>query len=97
MVYKVEFQFNTDIADPDTLEKVCAKSDEIFAQEDLECSDRTPGRRVYEDRGRQQDYGRFWAAFFTLKDMTDISNYLKEGFWYNGNQKENLLTGFLRN
>ena len=97
MMYKAELEFNTNMMDSDTLERVYAKTDEIFAQEDLTCADKTPGRRVYQDKGRKQDYGRFWAAFFALKDMADISEYLKECFWYNGNQKENLLTGFLRN
>lgn len=97
MMYKVEFEFNTSSLDADALEKVCAKTDEIFAQEDLACCDKAPGRRVYQDKGRKQDYGRFWAAFFALKDMENISEHLKECFWYNGNQKENLLTGFLRN
>lgn len=97
MMYKVEFEFNTSSLDADALEKVCAKTDEIFAQEDLACCDKVPGRRVYQDKGRKQDYGRFWAAFFALKDMENISEHLKECFWYNGNQKENLLAGFLRN
>ncbi|MDO5392830.1 MAG: hypothetical protein Q4F24_17315 [Eubacteriales bacterium] len=96
-MYKVEFEFKTNKADPETLEKVYAKTDEIFEQEELTCSDKTPGRRVYQGKGQKQDYGRFWAAFFALKDMADISEYVKACFWYNGNQKENLLTGFLRN
>lgn len=97
MRYKAEIKFNTSVIAPDMLEEVCAKLDEIFLQEDLTCCDKAPGRRVYRDKGRKQDYGRFWAAFFALKDMDDISVHLKECFWYNGKQKENLLTGFLRN
>ena len=53
--------------------------------------------RVYEDKGRDEDYGRFWAAIFALKQTPELAENLKECIWYNGSAKENLLTGFLRN
>ena len=68
-----------------------------FEEEDLDCAGREPGMRVYLDRGRKQDYGRFWAAIFALKNAVGISKHLQECFWYNGNEKENLITEFMRN
>ena len=53
--------------------------------------------RVYTDKGREQDYGRFWAAIFALKESSELSDNLKECIWYNGAEKENLITEFLRN
>ena len=55
------------------------------------------GKRVYLDRGRKQDYGRFWAAIFAMKNSRKITDHLQECFWYNGNEKENLITEFIRN
>lgn len=96
-MYKVELSFDTDILNQASVEKMCAETDAIFEQEDLACTDRQPGRRVYHDRGRKQDYGRFWAAIFALKKASWIAEHLKECFWYNGAEKENLITEFLRN
>lgn len=42
------------------------------------------------------DYGRFWAAIFALKSSAWLSDHLQECFWYNGNDKENLITEFMR-
>lgn len=72
------------------------KTDEIFESEDLNCIDRL-SVRVYADKGRKQDYGRFWAAIFALKESSELADNLKECIWYNGAEKENLLTEFLRN
>lgn len=96
-MYKLELSFDMSVLDQTEAEEMCAKTDEIFAKEDLKCMDRQPGRRVYLDRGRKQDYGRFWAAIFALKDSSWLVESLKECFWYNGNTKENLITDFLRN
>ena len=56
----------------------------------------TGDERIYLDRGRKQDYGRFWAAIFALKSSVWLSDHLQECFWYNGNDKENLITEFMR-
>lgn len=93
-MYKVELSFDTNTLDEASVEKLCMQADEIFEQEDLKCAARQPGKRVYLDRGRKQDYGRFWAAIFALKDAVDLSGYLKECFWYNGTDRENRTAGF---
>lgn len=96
-MYKVELSFDTNLLDVTHVESLCMQTDEIFEKEDLSCADRQPGKRIYQDKGRKQDYGRFWAAIFALKDMRGIVENLKECFWYNGAEKENLITEFLRN
>ena len=78
------------------MEQLCDETDQIFAREDLNCADRQPGKRVYLDRGRSQDYGKFWAAIFALKNSSRIRNHLQECFWYNGKERENLITDFIR-
>ena len=93
---KVKLSFDTDRLEQDILEQLYDKVDEIFESEDLKCVDRGVGR-VYEDRERKKDYGRFWAAIFALKESPELSANLKECIWYNGSVKENLITGFLRN
>lgn len=95
-MYKVELSFDTSMLDEVSVEKLCAQTDEIFEQEDLNCADRQYGKRIYQDKGRKQDYGRFWAAIFALKDAVSVSEQLKECFWYNGTERENLITEFLR-
>lgn len=96
-MYKLELSFDTNALDTDSLEKMCEQTDKIFEQEDLTCTKRQPGRRIYLDRGRKQDYGRFWAAIFALKSSAALAGSLKECIWYNGNERENLITDFMRN
>ena len=93
---KIELSFDIDRLGPDVLKRLYAMTDEIFESEGLKCVDRGVVR-VYEDRGRKKDYGRFWAAIFALKESPELSANLKECIWYNGSVKENLITGFLRN
>ena len=64
---------------------------------DTSCAVKALGSRIYLDRGRKQDYGRFWAAIFQLKNSVGIAENLLECFWYNGTEKENLITDFIRN
>lgn len=96
-MYRVELSFDVDTLDADTVKEMCEKTDEIFAHEDLNCVERQLGKRTYLDKGRKQDYGRFWAAIFALKDASWLTEHLKECFWYNGVSKENLITDFLGN
>ena len=93
---KIELSFDTDRLGQDVLKRLYAMTDEIFESEDLNCVDRALVR-VYEDKGREEDYGRFWAAIFALKQTPELAENIKECIWYNGSAKENLLTGFLRN
>ena len=93
---KIELSFDIDRLGQDVLKRLYAMTDEIFESEDLNCVDRALVR-VYEDKGREEDYGRFWAAIFALKQTPELAENLKECIWYNGSAKENLLTGFLRN
>ena len=95
-MFRVELSFDSDRLDQDILERLYAKTDEIFESEDLNCVDRDIVR-VYEDKGRKQDYGHFWAALFALKEVSEITENLKECIWYNGSAKENLIKGFLKN
>ena len=93
---KIELSFDIDRLGQDVLKRLYAMTDEIFESEGLKCVGRGVVR-VYEDRGRKKDYGRFWAAIFALKESPELSANLKECIWYNGSVKENLITGFLRN
>ena len=93
---KIELSFDIDRLGQDVLKRLYAMTDEIFESEGLKCVDRGVVR-VYEDRGRKKDYGRFWAAIFALKESPELSANLKECIWYNGSVKESLITGFLRN
>ena len=93
---KIDLSFDIDRLGQDVLKRLYAMTDEIFESEGLKCVDRGVVR-VYEDRGRKKDYGRFWAAIFALKESPELSANLKECIWYNGSVKENLITGFLRN
>lgn len=96
-MYKVEIKFDSRLLAEEDMDKICEQTDQIFAREDLDCTKCGGGKRVYLDRGRKQDYGRFWAAIFELKNSEWITTYLQECFWYNGNEKENLITDFIRN
>lgn len=95
-MYKIELSYDSERLEQDVLEQLYAKTDRIFESEDLNCVDKQ-AVRVYEDKGRKQDYGRFWAAIFALKESTELAENLKECIWYNGSEKENLITEFLRN
>ncbi len=77
-MYRVELKFDSDNLTPSDMDRICEQTDQIFEREDLSCANREPGRRVYLDRGRQQDYGRFWAAIFALKSAAGISKHLQE-------------------
>ena len=95
-MYRLELSFDTEVLNADAVREMCKKTDEIFESEDLDCVDCQPGKRIYLDKGRKQDYGRFWAAIFALKDASWLAEHIKECFWYNGTSKENLITEFLR-
>ena len=97
IMYKVELKFDTSKLAPETVNQMCEQADQIFEQEDLSCAVKALGSRIYLDRGRKQDYGRFWAAIFQLKNSVGIAENLLECFWYNGTEKENLITDFIRN
>jgi hypothetical protein len=97
VMYKIELTFDSSSLTPEDMEQICRETDLIFEKEDLDCADRQPGKRIYLDRGRKEDYSRFWAALFVLKSSTKITDHLQECFWYNGNDKENLITDFIRN
>ena len=86
-MFKVKLSFDTDRLEQDILEQLYDKVDEIFESEDLNCVDRALVR-VYEDKGREEDYGRFWAAIFALKQTPELAENLKECIWYNGSAKE---------
>ena len=96
MMYKVELKFDDRVLSQSDIEKLYEETDKIFAKEDLSREDGWANKRVYLDRGRKQDYGRFWAAIFALKNSTKKSKHLQECFWYNGKEKENLITDFIR-
>ena len=96
-MYKVELSFDTSRLNAETVEQLCTQTDRLFEQEDLSFAERQLGKRVYVDKGRKQDYGRFWAALFGLKDISGLTEQLKECFWYNGADRENLIIEFLRN
>lgn len=55
------------------MEQICQETDLLFTKEDLNCIDRQRGKRVYSDRGREQDYGRFWATIFAKKDSRSFA------------------------
>lgn len=96
-MYKLELSFDIETLGMDVAEKFCTKVDEIFQREQLKCDYKQPGQRIYADCGRKQDYGKFWSAIFTLRNSYQLKNHLKECFWYNGKNKENLITEFMRN
>ena len=96
-MFKVELVFNNRSLTPEEMEQLCAEADQIFASEELNCADKQPGKRVYLDSGRKQDYGHFWAAIFALKDSKTIAHNLQECFWYNGDNREDLIADFIRN
>lgn len=96
-MYKIEIKFNPNGLTERELDQICRETDQIFEKEDLNCVDRWSGKRAYLDRGCKQDYGRFWAALFALKSSRKITDHLQECFWYNGDEKENLLIDFIRN
>ena len=97
IMYKVELKFDTSKLAPETVNQMCEQADQIFEQEDLSCAVKALGSRIYLDRGRKQDYGRFWSAIFQLKNSVGIAENLLECFWYNGTEKGNLITDFIRN
>ena len=49
-MFKIELSFDTERLGQDALERLYARTDEIFESEDLKCVDRGVVR-VYEDKG----------------------------------------------
>ena len=94
-MYKVEIAFKTENMSRDTVERLSAATDEIFAERNLFCFEKSFGKRVYTDKGSNRDYGNFWSAFFALKDSPWFTDNVTECMWYNKTQKD-LITGFLK-
>ncbi len=94
--FMVELKLDLDNLSVKDRDNLCKRTDSIFSNEELECKVSSCGTRTYLGKGRTQDYGKFWAAIFQLKATEDISIRLKECTWYNGNERENLITDFMR-
>ena len=95
-MYKVELSVDASRLSRDEVNGLCNQADQIFGREDLKCIACQYGKRIYVDRGRKQDYGRFWAAIFAIKDSVWLTKHLTECTWHNGDDQENLITEFLR-
>lgn len=94
-MYKVEIMFNTKDLAQESIKELNFQTDLIFKKEDIN-SVNIHGRKLYCDQRRKEDYGRMWAAIFELKRNNWITDHIQECFWYNGNDKEDLLTDFIR-
>jgi len=63
------------------MEQICQETDLLFTKEDLNCIDRQRGKRVYSDRGREQDYGRCIEVTATtmISNTEAKQNFFKRG------------------
>lgn len=94
-MYKVEIAFKTENMPRDTVERLSAATDKIFAERHLPCCEKGLGKRVYIEKGSKNDYGNFWSAFFALKDSPWFTDNVTECMWYNKTPKD-LINGFLK-
>ena len=69
IMYKVELKFDTSKLAPETVNQMCEQADQIFEQEDLSCAVKALGSRIYLDRGRKQDYGRFLGSNLSVEKL----------------------------
>ena len=96
-MFKVELIFDTEHYEPKRIEELCRQTDHLFEREDLACVEDRFGRRTYLDKGRDEDFGRFWAALFAMKrTMGTSEECIRNAYWYHDDSKEDLLTEFIR-
>lgn len=95
-MFKVEIKFDTIKLNSEAVERISSETDKIFAVRNLPCQHKDFGESVYTDSGSQNDYGKFWAAFFALKGASWFMDGVSECTWFDGASKKDLLSGFLR-
>jgi hypothetical protein len=78
-------------------EQIAAEIDTLFHKNNLICKEVQTGFRIYTGSGASEDYGRFWATFFSMKAHQDWILHIHECTWYDGAVRKDLLQEFLIN
>lgn len=92
-MFKIELFFDESLGE-DELKKLGSKIDEIFAEDNIRKADKTLTSRTYYDNGHESDFGKMWASLCQIKNTMDHSAFIREGYWYEDDEKEDLIVEF---
>ena len=74
VIYKVEIKFDPNNLSPDELDRICEQTDQIFEEEDLDCTVREPGmsRHLQECFWYNESTEQKFDLFCTFLVVCDI-------------------------
>ena len=64
-MFRTEITFDTSLPQAE-IEQLCAMTDAIFAKEDLVCTEKEYGRRVYADKRGAADFATIGVALMAM-------------------------------
>ena len=92
-MFKIELFFNETLEESE-LRKIGAIIDEFFAEDNIKKVDKTLTSRTYYDNGYESDFGKMWASLCQIKNTMNFSAFLKEAYWYENDEKDDIITEF---
>lgn len=92
-MFRTEITFDTSLPQAE-IEQLCAMTDAIFAKEDLVCTEKEYGRRVYADKRGAADFATIGVALMAMDDVPQLVKSITSAYWYHGAKKENLMETF---
>ena len=92
-LFKIELFFDETLSEAE-LKKLGSKIDKIFAEKTITRVDKTLTSRIYYDNGFEEDFGKMWASLCRIKNSIDYNKLLVKGYWYENDDKEDLIVEF---
>ena len=92
-MFKIELFFDESLSEAE-LKKLGARIDKIFAEETITKVDKTLTSRTYYDNGDAKDFGRIAAALCEVKNTMNYTKFIKEAYFYEEDDKEDLVVEF---
>ena len=92
-MFKIELFFDESLGEAE-LKKLGAKIDKIFAEDNIKKADKTLTSRTYYDNGKDEDFGRIAAALCEIKNTMNHSAFIRESYFYDDDEKEDLIVEF---
>ena len=92
-MFKVELFFDESLGETE-LKKLGAKIDKIFAEETITKVDKKLTSRTYYDNGKDKDFGKIAAALCEIKNNMNHSKLIRESYFYDDDEKEDLIVEF---
>ncbi len=92
-MFRVEIEFKPELKD---VTKYCSAVDDIFAERNMPCIQRSDTKRVYGDNGNPKDFGVLYAAVGAIRRTPWIVDGIHDAHFDNGSHRDTLMTNFFK-